>query len=134
MVPTGGTPAAARAAELAFAIAGPETHVLIFHVIDPETATEMAIGRQSSAAVRREIGQDIVAELSRAGEKAGVKVSTEVVMGGATTANIIERAQDSVDLVVIGTSVRPGTQRLFLGPKVERLITGSPCSTLILNV
>jgi nucleotide-binding universal stress UspA family protein len=134
MVPTGGAPAAARAADLAFSMAGPEGSVVLFHVIDPEAATEMAVGRQSSASVRMEIGHDIVTDLRKAGEKVGVRVTSEVVMGGAMTANIIERAGQEVDLVVIGTSLRPGTQRLFLGPKVERLIRDTPCSTLVLNV
>jgi K+:H+ antiporter len=134
MVPTGGSPEAESAARLAFAMAGPDTSVLLFHVVDPDTSTEMAIGRQSSPAMRMEIGQEIVGGLRRIGEELGVRVTSEVVMGGGMTANIISRANRSVDLMVIGTSVRSGTQRLFLGPKVERLVGEAPCSTLILNV
>jgi nucleotide-binding universal stress UspA family protein len=134
MVPTGGGAAAARAAEVAYALAGPDSTVLLFHVVDPELATEMGVGRQSSAAVRMGIGQDIVNDLRQEGERAGVRVASEIVMGGQMTTNIIERTRRGVDLIVLGTSVRTGTQRLFLGPRVERLIKESPCSTLILNV
>jgi nucleotide-binding universal stress UspA family protein len=134
MVPTGGTAAASRAAEIAFSIAAPDTTVLLFHVVDPESATETGVGRQSSAAVRMDIAHDIVNDLRRTGERAGVRVTSEVVMGGQMTTNIIERARRSVDLIVVGTSVRTGTQRLFLGPKVERLVREAPCSSLILNV
>jgi nucleotide-binding universal stress UspA family protein len=50
------------------------------------------------------------------------------------TANIVDRAHRDVDLIVLGTSVRVGTQRLFLGPRVERIIRESPCSVMVLNI
>jgi Kef-type K+ transport system membrane component KefB len=133
MIPTGGSRAAARAAEFAFALAGPETTVLILHVVDPATGTESGIGRSSSPAIRMDIGQEIVTELREAGERAGVAVVSEVLMGGAVTANVVDRAAGEVDLIVLGTSVRVGTQRLFLGPGVERIIRDSPCSVVVLN-
>jgi Kef-type K+ transport system membrane component KefB len=133
MVPTGGSHGAARAADLAFALAGPETTVLLFHVVDSESGSELPVGRSSSAAVRMGIGQEIVGELRRAGETAGVNVTSEIVMGGAMTENIVERANDGVDLIVLGTSVRVASQRLFLGPRVERIIRDSPCSVVVFN-
>lgn len=134
LVPTGGGGPAAGAARVAFEIAGPEATVVLFHVIDPETAAETGLGRQSSTTVRMGIAEDILNDLRRAGELQGVKVATEVVMRGATTANIIERAGQAVDLMVVGTNVRAGTQRLYLGPRVERIVREAPCSTLIVNV
>lgn len=134
LVPTGGGAAAANAARVAFEIAGPEATVVLFHVIDPETAAETGLGRQSSTTVRMGIAEDILNDLRRAGEMQGVEVATEVVMRGATTANIIERAGQAVDLMVVGTNVRAGTQRLYLGPRVERIVREAPCSTLIVNV
>lgn len=133
MVPTGGSQSAARAADFAFAVAGRETTVLLVHVVDPESGSESGIGRSSSAATRMEIGQEIVTELRQAGERSGVPVLSEVVMGGAMTASIVDRAGRGVDLMVLGTSVRVGTQRLFLGPRVERIIRDSPCSVVVLN-
>lgn len=134
LVPTGGGAAAAHAARVAFEIAGPEATVVLLHVIDPETAAESGLGRQSSTTVRMGIAEDILNDLRRMGEMQGVKVATEVVMRGATTANIIERAGHDVDLMVVGTNVRAGTQRLYLGPRVERIVREAPCSTLIVNV
>ena len=133
MVPTGGSHGAARAADLAFALAGPETTVLLFHVVDPETGNELGVGRSSSTAVRMGIGQEIVGELRRAGEAAGADVVSEIVMGGAMTDNIVDRAGNDVDLIVLGTSVRVASQRLFLGPRVERIIRDSPCSVVVFN-
>lgn len=132
LVPTDGGPAAASAAELAFTIAG-TARVVLYHFLDPDFAPEVAAGRATTTAVRMEIGQEIVNDLRKAGERHGVQVSTEVVMGGSMTANLVERAR-SVDLMIVGTNVRAGTQRLFLGPKLERLVRDTPCSTIVMNV
>ena len=134
LVPTGGSQPASRAAALAFALAADETEVLLYHVIDPELATEMSADRAGSVALRMEVGQGIVNELREIGNQLGVNVATEVKMGGATVDGIVERAQEHVDLIILGTGVRAGSPRLFLGPKVERLLSVAPCSVLVLNV
>jgi Kef-type K+ transport system membrane component KefB len=134
MVPTGGGDAAARAAGLAFALATEETEVLLYHVIDPDLTTEMSTSRSASAAVRMEIGEGIVNELREVGEGDGVRVATEVAMGGPLLDNLVERAGRDIDLIILGTGVRAGSPRLFLGPKVERLLRESPCSVIVLNV
>jgi len=134
LVPIGGGPAAAKAADLAYAIAKGSAHVLLFHVIDPETAPEIGVGRSTSPEARIEIGHEIVADLRRTGERLGVHVGTEVVMGEAMTTSLIERAERSIDLVIVGTNARSGTHRLFLGPKVEHLVAEMPCSLIVLNV
>ncbi|HEU4320449.1 MAG TPA: cation:proton antiporter [Acidimicrobiia bacterium] len=134
LVPTGGGAAAERAARLAFRLAGPETEVVLFHVVDSEVLVDTAQGRQTATPVRLDIGHDIVSELRRIGEAAGVRVSSEVVMGsGSMISNIVDRAGRSVDLMVVGTSVRTSSQRLFLGPKVEHLLEASPCATVVYN-
>jgi Kef-type K+ transport system membrane component KefB len=133
MVPVSGTESAARAADLAFALARDISPVLLFHVVDPEVATEMATSRGGSPTVRIEIGQDIVARLAEVGKRQGVNVATEVVKGGSMVASVLDRARLGVDLIVVGTGVRAGSQRLYLGPKVELLLREAPCSVLVLN-
>lgn len=133
LVPTNGTPPAARAADLAYALAGDGTSVALLHVVDPEVATEMSTSRGGSTAVRMEIGDDMVQELAASGRGRGVSVSTEVVMGRSTSEAIIARASRNVDLVILGTGARSGTQRLFLGPKVEMILRDSPVSVIVLN-
>ena len=41
--------------------------------------------------------------------------------------------ESSIDLVVLGTDVRPGSDRLFLGPRVERILDGLRCPALVVN-
>jgi len=133
LVPTGGSEPASRAAALTFALAGKETQVLLYHVIDPELATKMTAAQVGSVAVRVETGEGIVNELREMGMRLGVNVATEVTTGGTTVDNLVDRARRDVDLIVLGTGVRAGSSRLDLGPKVERLVAEAPCSVIVLN-
>lgn len=133
MVPTGGGRAAARAADLGFALAGDESEVLLYHVVDPELSSEMADSRATAVATRMDIAHGIVNELRAAGDRAGVRTSTEIAMGGTMLDNLLSRAGDDVDLVILGTGLRVGSPRLYLGPKVERLLHLAPCSVIVFN-
>jgi nucleotide-binding universal stress UspA family protein len=134
MVPTGGTATARRAAELAFALAHDDGEVLAFHVVDTASTTGMATGRSSSPAVRLAIGQEVVEDIRQIGATFGVSVATEVMIWNETTSGIISRAGSDIDLIVVGTSVRAGSRRLYLGPKVDRLLAEAPCPVIILNI
>jgi nucleotide-binding universal stress UspA family protein len=134
LVPTGGSEPAARAATLAFSVAADETEVVLYHVVDPELATEISTAPAESVATRLEMGEGLVKELKDRGLQFGAKVATEVSMEGSTGDNLVARAHENVDLIVVGTHVRAGSSRLSLGPKVERLVTESPCSVIVLNV
>jgi len=134
LVPIGGSEPASRAAALAFSVAADQTEVLLYHVVDPELATEVPTGRAGSAATRLKAGEGMVNELKEVGLRLGAKVATEVSMEGTTVDTLVNRARDNVDLIILGTRVRAGSSRLSLGPKVERLVTESPCSVIVLNV
>lgn len=133
LVPTGGSEPAARAAALAFALAGEEAQVLLYHVVDPELATEMSAAPVGSVEVRMETGERIVNEVREMGMRLGVTVATEVAMGESTVDILVDRARGDVDLIVLGTGVRAGSSRLYLGPKVERLVAAARCSVIVLN-
>jgi len=134
LVPTGGSEPASRAAALAFSVAADETEVLLYHVVDPELATDTPTARAGSAATPLKVGEGMVNELKEMGLQLGAKVATEVIMEGTTVDNLVNRARENVDLIILGTQVRAGSSRLSLGPKVERLVTESPCSVIVLNV
>jgi len=133
MVPTGGGQAATQAAELAFTLAGDRSEVLLYHVVDPELTTEMSGARGTAVATRLDIAHGIVNELREAGDRAGVRTTTEIAMGGSMVDNLLARASQDIDLIVVGTGLRVGSPRLFLGPKVERLLHESPCSVVVVN-
>jgi nucleotide-binding universal stress UspA family protein len=134
MVPTGGTVAARRAAELAFTMADDDVDVIALHVVDTASTTGMGTGRSSSPAVRLDIGNQVVEDIRQLGETFGVEVQTEVMIWNETSSGIVERAREGIDLIVVGTSVRAGSQRLYLGPKVEALLAEAPCPVIIVNI
>ena len=134
MVPTGGSGPASRAADLAFALAGETSQVVAFHAVEPDIAPGESVALQTSPAARLDVGHNLLNSLRSAGEGMGVAVATEIVMGTGIVDAIVARARQDVDLLVLGTNVRPASSRLYLGPKVERLLAEAPCTTIVFNV
>ncbi len=48
-------------------------------------------------------------------------------------ANLETARRDEVDLILLGTDLRPASGRLFLGPRVERLLRSAPCPVIVVN-
>jgi nucleotide-binding universal stress UspA family protein len=133
VVPTDGTPASRRAAELAFAVADPDTLVTVVHVVPRESGAVHAVITDMPAN-RLEIGHQIAGELRNLGEGFGVATEIEVRMGPEPEEAILDTARRvGADLVVLGTSVRAASHRLFLGPRVERVLAACPCPVVVLN-
>jgi Kef-type K+ transport system membrane component KefB/nucleotide-binding universal stress UspA family protein len=124
LVPTNGTVAARRAAELAFAIVDENSEIDGLHVVTP---TLVGATRDHSA--------EVTAELAVVGDAMG-KTPHMTVRRHATaeTGILAYIAESDPDLVILGTEVRAGTTRLHLGPRVENLVRMAPCPVLVLNV
>lgn len=123
LVPTNGTRAARRAAELAFAIAGPDTEVEGLHVVTPSTVT-----------AHRDVAGDVTAELEVVGGAHGKVPRTRVRHAPSAEGGIISFVDEiQPDLLILGTGVRAGTRRLHLGPRVERLVREATCPVVVLN-
>ena len=103
------------------------------HVVPKETSAVTAV-MSDDPANRLDIGHQIAADLRQLGESFGVATETEVRMGPEPEEAILETARRiNADLVVLGTSVRPASQRLFLGPRVERVLASCPCPVVVFN-
>jgi nucleotide-binding universal stress UspA family protein len=64
------------------------------------------------------IAHEIVEELKQMGELMGINVDGKVEIGTAES-KIIEVARlQHYDLIILGTNVRPGSETLYLGPKI----------------
>lgn len=135
LVPSEGTVASRHAAELAFALAkGTGTRVSVLNVVIQEPgpyrmdASGAAQQRQLAAAYQ------IVDNLRELGEARGVHPDTEVRVAADTTTAILHVAdQLGHDLIILGTDVRPGSERLYLGPRVERIIAASKVPVIVVN-
>jgi nucleotide-binding universal stress UspA family protein len=131
LVPTNGAPAARRAAQVAFALAaGTDDEVTVLNVAmrDESELDADLFRRQMNSA------HGIVDELRALGEAQGVRVAGEVRVESRPEAAILDvAAERNVDLILLGTDVRPGSPRLFLGPRVERILNSAPCPVLVVN-
>jgi nucleotide-binding universal stress UspA family protein len=123
LVPTNGTSASRRAAELAFAIADESTVVEGLHVVTPSAVSG---GRGLSA--------EVTAELEVVGGAMGKTPVTRVRHHGTAESGILAFIEETEpDLLILGTEVRAGTTRLHLGPRVEHLVASAPCPVVVLN-
>ncbi|HEX5696412.1 MAG TPA: universal stress protein, partial [Acidimicrobiia bacterium] len=124
LVPSNGTPAARRAAELGFAIAEEDSEVDGIYVITP---TLVGATRDHSA--------EVTAELEVVGGAMGKVPHMTVRRHSTAEIGILAYIEETnPDLLILGTEVRAGTTRLHLGPRVENLVRLAPCPVVVLNV
>jgi Kef-type K+ transport system membrane component KefB len=122
LVPMDGSPSSRRALELAFAIAGDESEVEAVYVQTPTLSGT------------RDFASDITSELEVLAGQIDQRMSTDVIEATDVEHGILEALETwAADLLVLGTSVRAGTSRLHLGPRVEYLARNAPCPVVILN-
>ncbi len=137
LVPVTGTDASRHAAELAFALARPgQKSVLILNVVEYEEGDYDYRGTAGPALrVRRhERAQQITGGLAELGGLYDVQALTLVEEGRNPDDAILQVAErEQIDLIVLGTDLRPGSTRLFLGPRVENILMRADCPVVILN-
>jgi len=135
-VPTNGSRAARNAAELGFALAAgqDDVDVLVVHVARSAPVTYLT-GQGTSPSGREQANaQQIVDVLRELGEGYGVRTETRVQDASDVESAVLEIvAAEGVDLVLLGTDVRPASERLFLGPRVERMLATLPTPVLVVN-
>ncbi|MFP5333385.1 MAG: cation:proton antiporter [Acidimicrobiia bacterium] len=123
LVPVDGSPGARKALELAFALAAGESEVEAVYVQTP-----------TLSGTREDFASDITTELQTLGGRLEQKLSTDVVRATDVEEGILRSIEQSAaDLVILGTSVRAGTSRLHLGPRVEYIARNATVPVVILN-
>ncbi|MCI0579158.1 MAG: cation:proton antiporter [Chloroflexi bacterium] len=135
LVPTNGSMAARRAAELGFALAWDSgDEVAILHVIVENTGRYHLDASGEMFKTQIGVGYQIVDELRELGQTQGIHTGTRVQVGPDPESIILDVAREKkVDLIILGTDVRPGSGRLFLGPRVERVLKDAPCPVIVFN-
>ena len=134
LVPTNGSSAARSAAELAFLLAGESEEVIALNVIRQQDEPYRSSFGQRTSKDATESARIMVEELRELGDVQGVRTRAEVRRAGDTDQAIIDYCNDAnIGLIVLGTSVRAGSERMFLGPRVERIIHGAPCPVVVYN-
>jgi Kef-type K+ transport system membrane component KefB len=138
LVPTNGSRSARHAAEIAFALTAPQRgeEVVILHVTEendhPYHYREET--SQETSAKEDEKGQIFVNHLRNLGQSVDAQAETVVHRGGKVEQVILDMAEkNQMDLIVLGTDLRPGSDRLFLGPRVEYILENATCPVIIVN-
>lgn len=117
LVPTGGSPDARLATEIALTLAAASRGTLTaLHVFDPREDTLLLRGRA------RRLGISVLVEAHRLGKRSGVAVKGLTATNPQPEAEIGRVARRGrYDLVVLGTALRQGETK-FLGPRTLGLV------------
>lgn len=135
LVPTNGSLASKRAAEVAFGIAYHDhDQVHILNVVESKD-NFASLDIEGTVTERRlSFAYQIVDELKKLGESLNVNTFTEVEIGEDPDKVILKMSREkNFDLIILGTDIRPGTDKLYLGPRVERILNNCTCPVLVVN-
>ncbi|MEX1021044.1 MAG: cation:proton antiporter [Litorilinea sp.] len=137
LLPTDGGPAAKNAADIAFSLANkPEQEVIVTNIM-VETRGDYQYregARQAITERRLDMAREIVEELRTAGEGRKVKTRGLVEEANSPAAAIVEMAEHyRANLIVLGTALRPGSRRIYLGPRVEWILENADCPVIVIN-
>ena len=135
LVPTNGSKASKRAAEVAFGIAYHEhDQVHILNVVEGKQGYSSYDIEGSLKERRLTFAHQTVEELKKLGESLNVNTFTEIEIGEEPDSVILKMSSDNnFDLIILGTDVRPGSDKLYLGPRVERILNNASCPVIIVN-
>jgi Kef-type K+ transport system membrane component KefB/nucleotide-binding universal stress UspA family protein len=135
LVATTGSVAGRRAAQLGFRLVdGVDGEVIILKVVERSLQTPVLY--QNIHLEERELGiaHEIVDELEEMGRLFKVHTIGQVKIGVEPETTILQAAsEEQADLIILGTNVRPGSERLYLGPRVERILLQTRCPVVIFN-
>ncbi len=134
LVPTNGSRAARNAAELGFYMAGSSSQeVLILNVVEEEKQMPYHY-RDRGAENKTQMGTSIIEEYKKLGEALKVRTQTLLKKADSPEQGILSIAkQNNTDLIIVGTNVRPGTDRLYLGSRVENILENADCPVVVFN-
>lgn len=135
LVPTNGSLASKHAAELSFLFASePEQTVHVLHVLEEIKQNYIIDDYRNPLKSHVEIAEKLVKDMEKLGELNHVKVIGEVNAAVDAAKSILNNTQkNEIDLIILGTDIRPASTRLFLGPNVELILQKATCPVLILN-
>lgn len=130
LIATTGSLAGRRAAQLGFALAANTgCEVIILKVVRQNNGIASELEER-----QLRIAHEIVADLEELGQLMGVFANGEVEIGAEPEATIVETARKrQVNLIILGTNVRPSSASLYLGPKVERILNDAHCPVVVFN-
>ena len=136
LVPTDGSDYSIHAAEYAIGVAkGHDAQIMVVYVLD-----EVVIDRFTKITEREDIerelkidGQRYINYILGLAEKEGVK-ATSLIAKGRPFEQVVHLANGlNMDLIVMGTYGRRGSERILIGSVAERVIEYVNCPVLVVK-
>lgn len=130
LIPTGGSVSAKKATELSFNFLNNKNSELYFlKVIEENEHTNETTKRRQLF-----FGKQVLNEFKDYANAHGISPITQLQVGPDPETVILETIiRKEIDLLILGTRVRPVGERLYLGPRIERLLNKATCPVIILN-
>ncbi|MBW7859081.1 MAG: universal stress protein, partial [Leptonema sp. (in: Bacteria)] len=136
LVPVNGNAPSRNAAQFAFQLADKETVVIILNVLEERRQGFRGIFANPFrvSAIER-VQHEIVEEIATMGEIFETKTESVVISARAYDREVLRFAEtEDIDLIMIGTEIRSGSNRLFLGSRVENIVHEAVCPVAVLNI
>jgi Kef-type K+ transport system membrane component KefB/nucleotide-binding universal stress UspA family protein len=134
LVPTIGSESSKQAVELASTIASQiGAQLTLIHVMNQQQIEYLLYERRSIAPAQ-EIAQQIVAYHTEVAENFGANVQARILEDISPERAILNFAQnEAVDLIVLGSTIRSITGRVFFGHRVDALLNQVICPVAVLS-
>ncbi len=134
LVPTSGTEPSRYAIEVASSIAAQTGALLtLLHVIT-QPQYEFLLFEEQNHTSALEVGHQILERQMVIAKQLGAKVQPRILEGLPEREILNFAAADQVDLIVLGTSVRMVTGRVFFGHRVDAILNKSNCPVALVSV
>lgn len=136
LVPTNGSAASNNAAQLAFSLAqeSENCEVVGMKVLEDEQHSARPFRIDAPENSQQKVAEDIVKALKEKGEAYKVKTEGIVEEGTEVEDVVIDFInRNDIDLMILGTNIRPGSHRLYLGPRVENMLEQATCPVIVFN-
>lgn len=135
LVPTSGSQASKFAVELSYLLSSAETEaVTILNVVVKNAQDWHSVMHDDIFERQLKNSIRMLEDMRKTGHAKGVPTKVEVKVGTEPEQVILEIAhKESYDMIILGTDVQPYSDRLFLGPRIERILRNAECPVLVLN-
>ncbi len=136
LVPYDGTPQATEALELTFD-EFPDATVIALYVIEvPDGRWAQLLGPELQVPVSEkaeEHAADVLETATDLATEYGRSLETNIVTGEPDDRIVAQAAEESVDLIVIGSHSKEGVSRVLLGSVAETVVRRSPVPVLVVR-
>ncbi len=128
------SPSSKNAAELAFTIADETDRVLLLNVVTGSNTSWFQNFHEYAATRQTEVAINVLKSLKQLAPMYNVHVDDMIEIGHDVESTILRTAaKEEIDLIVLGTPIKSGSGRLFLGSRIEYIIKNASCPVVVLH-